>query len=421
MQSRKKTSHHLLAAVGVLTLSTLFALNGCNSGNPTGPLEGIFADLSGQLTSSKTLSADSTYLLSGTFEVITPDTAENPTVLTVPAGTVILGEQGTNAEMIVREGAKLMLLGEATGPIVFSSSRAIGARASGDWVGITIEGAAPVNNPTATFGGNDETDSSGIIRYTRIEFAGANGAALTLSGVGIATDIHHLQIHRSAGGGVLIEGGTAALYRVLVTSPAGTGVAWSDGWTGYGQFWVVARETNGSGIAGSNGSAGDFAAPISAPTLYNLTLLGNGVGDGISLTDGSHGWIRNSIIQNFEAALHIDGSGTEQAFIDTVAGLDYSILYDNDTLAVSDGSLQLDSLLLDTLFLNRTNDPQLLEPFDLLAPNFAAASGSPTYKLDSLYEVPDSVEYLEWTRYLGAVYLHATSPWIGSWVTFDVD
>src|SRR5262249_59678542 len=88
-------------------------------------------------------------------------------------------------------------------PILMQSTDHLdhGAGHVGDWGGLTINGRAPVNCPGGSclaeglagvaFGGSDPNDSSGVLRYLRVEFAGELADPggntlhnLTLNGVG---------------------------------------------------------------------------------------------------------------------------------------------------------------------------------------------------------------------------------------------
>jgi hypothetical protein len=110
----------------------------------------------------------------------------------------------------------LNAIGTATSPIVFTSAKAAGSRAAGDWGGIIILGKAGLNinsgvnnieGITATlnteYGGGTSPindDNSGTMKYCRIEFPGfvfspnneING--LTMGSVGNKTTIDYVQV-----------------------------------------------------------------------------------------------------------------------------------------------------------------------------------------------------------------------------------
>jgi hypothetical protein len=100
--------------------------------------------------------------------------------LTIQPGTIIKGDKATKGTLIVEPGAKIIADGTAQKPIVFTSAQAKGSRNSGDWGGIIVLGKATTNKATptiegentTTYGGSDDADNSGTLRYVRIEFAG---------------------------------------------------------------------------------------------------------------------------------------------------------------------------------------------------------------------------------------------------------
>ena len=107
-----------------------------------------------------------------------------PATLSIEAGTRILGERGSS--LIITRGAKIHAVGTRERPIVFTSAVPPGGRYRGDWGGVSLLGRAPINvaggvNVVAgvpvfggrgEYGGNDPEDSSGVLNYVRIEFAG---------------------------------------------------------------------------------------------------------------------------------------------------------------------------------------------------------------------------------------------------------
>ena len=149
-----------------------------------------------------TLDASKKYLLRG-WVYITDGSS-----ITIPAGTVILGDKDTKAALIIERGGKIHATGTAQKPIVFTSEQPAGSRRPGDWGGIIICGKAKNNlnemqiegGPRTKHGGDDDADNSGELQYVRVEFAGypfktdqeING--ITFGSVGSGTKIDHLQV-----------------------------------------------------------------------------------------------------------------------------------------------------------------------------------------------------------------------------------
>jgi len=176
----------------------------------------------GQGTGTMTWNNSCTYVLDGMVFVNDGQT------LTIEEGTVIKGKsgQGENASaMIVARGGKIMAEGTKTNPIIFTSEadqlrrKADGSgyenggnlppTASGLWGGLIMLGNAVLNSspgesaiegiPTTEtrglYGGSDDTDNSGMLKYVSIRHGGTDVGAgneingFTLGGVGGATRI----------------------------------------------------------------------------------------------------------------------------------------------------------------------------------------------------------------------------------------
>ncbi|RMG17497.1 MAG: hypothetical protein D6729_08750, partial [Deltaproteobacteria bacterium] len=130
--------------------------------------------LSGTITDDITLTADKKWLLRG--GVFIGDDVEE-TVLTIEPGTTIYGEERSTGFLVITRHSKIMAEGTPEAPIVFTSSKAPGSRARGDWGGLILNGNAQVNTGdeaygeggTGWYGGTDDDDSSGVLRYVRVE------------------------------------------------------------------------------------------------------------------------------------------------------------------------------------------------------------------------------------------------------------
>ncbi|HBQ13434.1 MAG TPA: hypothetical protein DEF51_20590, partial [Myxococcales bacterium] len=81
------------------------------------------------------------YVLNGRIYVT------NDAVLTIDAGTEIIGEPGVDggSALIVTRGAQLNAVGTAAAPIVFTSGAPVGERVTGDWAGVALLGSATTN------------------------------------------------------------------------------------------------------------------------------------------------------------------------------------------------------------------------------------------------------------------------------------
>lgn len=163
--------------------------------------------LSGVISSDKKLFRNKTYLLSGIVYVT------NKAKLSIESGTVIRGDYDTCGTLVITKGAMILAEGEVTSPIIFTSNKGEMERNPGDWGGIVILGDAQINrlggvgllsfdlDPlVSSYGGDNDSSSSGIMRFVRIEFPGRKLNAskefngLSLAGVGNKTKIENIQV-----------------------------------------------------------------------------------------------------------------------------------------------------------------------------------------------------------------------------------
>jgi hypothetical protein len=246
----------------------------------------------------RALSADSLYLLTGLYYV------EPGFSLTIEPGTVILGDNETGGTLIVTRGGQIFAQGTQQRPIVFTSEKAIGARAPGDWGGVIVLGDAPVNkvNPLieggliagtcagggGTYGGADPADNSGVISYVRIEFCGfrfqtnneVNG--LTMGGVGSGTQIDHVQVSYSNDDSYEWFGGNVNCGYLVAFGGTDDEFDCDFGYTGRNQFVFGLRDpdfsdptdTSHGWETDNDGSSSSTATPYTRAIFSNATLVG---------------------------------------------------------------------------------------------------------------------------------------------------
>ena len=291
----------------------------------TGPqINAGTAVINADITSNRTLYAETTYTLSGFVKVASGAT------LTIRPGTRILGDYNTlGSSLFVLRGARIEANGTADAPIVFTSSRPEGQRQAGDWGGLIIVGRGIISrgdptiiegtgvgsgNPAQNYaGGTDNTDNSGILRYVRVEFAGYATAqdqelnSFTFAAVGSGTTAEYLQSLNGLDDSFEWFGG-AVNHRYLVSYESGDDhFDASEGYTGRVQY-AIAYQTGlltnirsgagtpssdpqgveNDGCNGSNCSSGHRSNPMTDPLFANLTLVGPGAGTGVDGTSG--GW-----------------------------------------------------------------------------------------------------------------------------------
>lgn len=303
------------------------------------------AAINTDITTSRTLYADTAYTLSGFIHVA------NGATLTIQAGTTIKGDFNTlGSTLMIMRGAKIQAVGTADAPIVFTSSRPAGQRQPGDWGGLILIGNAPNNRSgtvnvegsgtdgTAVVGGKNyavqynggtvATDNSGTLAYVRVEFGGfaplqdQEFNSFTFAAIGSGTRASYLESLAGLDDSFEFFGGGFDLDHLIAFETADDVLDMSEGFSGRIQF-VIAVSTvqltprTGAGFYsvdlegiendGCNGTGCDLgfdSAPFTIPLVANFTLIGCGQascmgaggGHGMMLRRGTGGYYVNGVI-----------------------------------------------------------------------------------------------------------------------------
>ncbi len=293
-----------------------------------------------------TMTSGNEYILDGFVFV------EDGAVLNIEAGTVVRGMRepttGDNASaLIIARGGKIFAEGTASNPIIFTAEADDLSNPSdltwtdrGLWGGIIVLGRATTNRgiegqiegiPTgetrATYGGNDDNDHSGVVRYVSIRHAGAelgpgdeiNG--LTLGAVGSQTVIEYVEVFSNLDDGFEWFGGTVNTRYLVAAHCGDDGFDYDEGWRGKNQFWFAVQSTDSAGRVGEHdgGTVDETGTPYATPTIYNATYIGPGVnnipeGDGseaLIFRDNAGGSYVNSIITEYNGANNGNGITVE--------------------------------------------------------------------------------------------------------------
>lgn len=199
----------------------------------------------GLLTQNETWTATKIYILQG--KVVVP----NGITLTIEAGTIIKGAAGTGSlasALVVARGGKILANGTADRPIVMTTIKdniAIGQKngtnldekIAGEWGGLIILGKArisagsgaeaqiegiPVDDNYGAYGGSDNADNSGVLKYVSVRHGGAligegneiNG--ITFGGVGNGTVVENIEVIGNEDDGIELFGGSVNIKNALV-------------------------------------------------------------------------------------------------------------------------------------------------------------------------------------------------------------
>ena len=312
--------------------ATLFAFTSCSDNDEPNNGGGVDAGstLTGELTKDLTLKSGNTYYLSGGYHV------KSGTTLTIQPGVNIIAKDDDIVDYIlIEQGAKIDAQGTASSPIIMTSEK----KEAGAWGGLHICGYAHTNLGAtskseigdATYGGTNDADNSGTLRYIRLEYTGyafseekeANG--VSFYGVGNGTTVEYLQAYKGSDDGFEFFGGSVNVKYLVATSCSDDSFDWTEGWNGKGQFLVAYQQPSTTLgyecdclIEADNLGSNAAATPISQPTLANLTLIGNGSTAntrGIRLRAGTYAKIYNALVTGKTNNLTTETKETEEALV----------------------------------------------------------------------------------------------------------
>ncbi len=259
--------------------------------------------ISGELSGTINWTADQHYLLKGYVYVVAGAT------LNIAAGTIIKGDKASKGALIIEPGAKIVAVGTAAKPIIFTSNQPAGSRNYGDWGGVIICGKANVNwtaqpksdgttgtvatglgqvegGPRTLYGGTDDNDNSGTFQYVRLEFGGVafsldneiNG--LTLCGVGRGTTIDHIQVSYAGDDSIEWFGGAVNSKYLIAHRGLDDDFDTDNGFSGKVQFAVGLRDPNVADQSGSKGFESDSfqgstnKTQATTAVFSNVTIVG---------------------------------------------------------------------------------------------------------------------------------------------------
>ncbi|MCI0473462.1 MAG: T9SS type A sorting domain-containing protein [Ignavibacteria bacterium] len=302
------------------------------------------------ITGTVNLTNNKTYIMKG-FNYV-----KSGGVLVIQKGSLILGDKASTDTLIIERGGKIIADGTANQPIVFTSRQPIGVRGPGDWGGLVILGRSGINTSTGLdsaqiegfppgtgpwYGGQPviNDDSSGVLRYVRLEFPGVNLTGLsgneinglTMGGVGSRTVIEHIMVSYCGDDSYEWFGGTVnAKYLVSYRSVDDDFDA-DNGHRGKVQFCLAIRDTTISDVSAShifeidnnNNNPSNFNTPRTRTIFSNVTGIGPRVNNSdivsTNFKRGAHlrrnmlASIHNSLLTGYPTGILFDGKGVQLA------------------------------------------------------------------------------------------------------------
>lgn len=299
--------------------------------------------LSGEVIEDITLVAGNYYKLDGKVAIGKDMGADGTKTggvsakLSIEPGVTIFGESG-NDYLVVMRGSDIHAVGTSSAPIVMTGRQDILGEADivntrGLWGGLVILGQAPINkcsfstagssssagtrvNPCEkevegssgdTMGGELPNDSSGSLKYVRVQYAGyevfpgneLNG--ITFGGVGNGTVVDYIQVHNNQDDCVEFFGGTVDVKRLICTGAGDDNLDIDWGYQGRMQY-VLVQQSNGVGdhVVESDNTNADAAVayltePRSNPIVSNFTFLSSGKDEIFKLKEGVSGQYFNGV------------------------------------------------------------------------------------------------------------------------------
>ena len=410
--------------------------------------------LEGNITADLTINAADKNFMKGFVYV------KSGATLTIEAGSVIKGVSVSPGEkaasLIIEPGAKIIAEGTVDKPIVFTSDKEPGKRLTGDWGGLIICGNARVNRtnqPTieggpGTLYGNTTSDefnaeSSGKLKYVRIEFAGyplepdkeING--LTFGGVGSGTEVEFVQVSFSNDDSYEWFGGTVNAKHLIAYK------GWDDdfdtdfGYTGKLQFLLSVRDKNIADTSDSNGFESDNDGDGSSNTVFsNVTLIGPFYG---KVSDKTQAEVEAKTADaangakggKFQAAMHLRRNTSLNVYNSVFTGWPYGLRATDKKGTANDG-IAIKNVIFAGMWKNFYEDDKVSENFfNLAGSNTTLATTNEIISKDGDYssvvasavqgaEFVDEVlnnSFFEKVTYKGA--FDGKNDWTAGWTNWD--
>jgi hypothetical protein len=401
----------------------------------------------GDYTTDMTWASDKVFVLSLEGQQGPANVFIKASTLTIKPGTQIFASG--RVALVIDRGAKIEASGTADRPIVFSSAAEVGQRGRGDWGGIVINGRAPANcsseasgcqgeGSSGEYGGNDAADSSGTLRYVRVEFAGAkisetneyNGIAL--QGVGSGTTLEYIQLHLPSDDGIEFFGGTVNAKHIVISGAGDDSIDWTFGWSGKLQFAAIVQYSDDAdnGFESDNNENNHDVTPRSSPTLSNVTIASHPDKTGLLLRRGTAAQVWNTVVAGAKWCVDIDSipstfnqlTAGNLVLRNTLHNCSSGAVRTNDELDEnmmplddedSNGPVDAAAVITTEQMNNTVGDPLItIERTAGVRPNFIPAAGSPalsggTKPADAFFDAVD---------FLGA--MKAGGDWTATWTDY---
>jgi hypothetical protein len=230
-------------------------------------------------------------------------------VLTIAPGSTLAFNDETDY-LVINRGSRIIADGTAATPITFTSVTdavlgTVGPEDVQQWGGIVINGNGVTNNCTDAqrasgdchvvsegqplhYGGDDNAESSGILRYVVVKHTGSEVApdnelnGITFNAVGSGTVVSHVETYSTYDDGIEFFGGAVDVDHFVAVYVRDDSIDFSDGYSGtIDTALIVHAQADGNRcIEGDNigeTRAGQGVpldtAPLTNPTITNMTCI----------------------------------------------------------------------------------------------------------------------------------------------------
>lgn len=321
------------------------------------------------------ITANTTWTKDKIYELATRVTVVSGVTLTIEPGTIVKGQPGTGTNataLLIARGGKLMADGTANEPIIFTStsdeiipgqigSPNMSPNTNGLWGGLIVLGNAriaaaapevqiegiPATDTNGLYGGNNDADNSGTIRYVSIRHGGSligagneiNG--LTLGGVGSGTIIENIEVVANQDDGIEFFGGSVSVKNALIWNSYDDALDTDQSWSGTVDNFVIVAPNTGSGfeLDGPEGTGGKLTAGAAGDHKFmnGTVYAGANIADLIDFDANSnvqmskiyfYGLSNNTSVTQYAAMLAFANSTSSVAeFQHTLDGKDAAVVF----------------------------------------------------------------------------------------------
>jgi hypothetical protein len=269
--------------------------------------------------------------------VAVPQDGAGPTLTIQPGVTIAFTDAADY--LLINRGSRIIADGTPAAPITFTgfSDAVTGTAGPEDvqlWGGVVINGNGITNNCTdqqrtdgtcavvsegqpTFYGGSNNAENSGVLRYVVIKHAGFEVATddelngLTLNAVGSGTTIENIEVYSAYDDGIEFFGGAVNVSNAVLVYVRDDSLDFSDGYIGtIDTVLAIHSRNNGNwcieldniGSARSDAGQAFDLPPVTAPTIRNYTCIVNNTlgthGDsaGYRIRQGGRVHIENSLI-----------------------------------------------------------------------------------------------------------------------------